>query len=748
MVINSRKKFALKLTLFLSLFFIFTPIQVHVLPEANDIFSFAVSANQQKQEATSQADTPGTNVLKSKEGGCSASPTSWGQCVVNAIGGAMINFAAFFTWSAGGALDLSIKWTVEKFGELMGGGLGITVNELWTLIRDVCNLAFVFGFIYLGIRTIFDPESAQVKRYLSRIIIGALLINFSLFFAKVIIDFSNMAGVQIYNAILTSNSSNPDATFSQIAFQSLGLVTIYGNEGITDALNEFMVGDKSFVFYLMASLFLLITAFVFLVAAILLAIRFVHLIFLMIASPVLFAAIVFPQTEKYSSDLWKKLINYSIFLPAYLLMIFISFKAIKNLGMGEDGSFSKALLSGENTLVSGNMDIVIKFIIIIFFMISSLSIAQKVGVYGADAAVKIGNNIRRGAQGYVGRGAVRAARLDKLAEKQDEMRKSDSKLARTGAFALRATGIDSVARSAKTAKFGSDESTVDVDKRNKEINRARAQDKQTRLANSSITSVAQSLEGGQTPNTSQTIAMERAVATSSNEQLLSLLKTHKGTPEYNMVVGNMTSSQFDNLMKAKPEDVDDTEKANLRKVRAEAINKKLVDVENAKRVAAGNTPDAKISDVIGKASGSDLEALNFENDVLANAGKLSNKQIDDMKGLTPTEKTALKAKRKEDIIAEANAGGHDDIFKRFKGAEAAKLPKEVLMGDGALKYLTPDILTKAIDNDDFTDNERSELKQKLLTKYSPNAGPQTPADKEKYRAFERFFRSPAGNNYA
>ncbi len=84
---------------------------------------------------------------------------------------------------------------------------GSTIDTMWTLIRDICNLAFIFGFIYVGIRTILDPDSVDPKRFLSKIIVGALLINFSLFFVKIIIDFSNFTALKIYTAMASESGS-------------------------------------------------------------------------------------------------------------------------------------------------------------------------------------------------------------------------------------------------------------------------------------------------------------------------------------------------------------------------------------------------------------------------------------------------------------------------------------------------------------------------------------------------------------
>ena len=122
-------------------------------------------------------------------------PDSSGSGVITTIGtflgNLILTVAAFFTWVAGMVLDSTLDNLVFGMGGIINdNGFGGAIDNTWKIIRDLSNLAFIFGFIYLGIRTIIDPASASVKRTLTQIIIAALLINFSLYIVKAIIDFS------------------------------------------------------------------------------------------------------------------------------------------------------------------------------------------------------------------------------------------------------------------------------------------------------------------------------------------------------------------------------------------------------------------------------------------------------------------------------------------------------------------------------------------------------------------------------
>lgn len=330
-----------------------------------------------------------------------------------------------FLWVGGTLLDTSLDKLVFGMGSYVnndvgvGKNLGIEISNAWRLIRDICNLAFIFGFVYIGIRTIIDPESASTKRFLSKIIIGALLINFSLFFVKFIVDFANFTAYQIYIAMVDTTRGG---TLAMTVADRMGIITFFSSSGNPNAFAQ-ITGPGTLWYFVLAGVFLFVVAFIFTAAALLLITRFVGIVLIMIGSPILFAATVFPQTEHYASEMWKKLISYAFFAPAFLLLILVSLTLINGFGVVPNGGngFANAFTNvktGANRI--GFFGVVLNFVVITFFFIQSLIIAQKMGVAGGDAAVSMGNKIRgnvqsaiggtaRGAGGAVGNTALRYA---------------------------------------------------------------------------------------------------------------------------------------------------------------------------------------------------------------------------------------------------------------------------------------------------------------------------------------------------
>ena len=109
-------------------------------------------------------------------------------------------------------LDIAISLTIINMGMVYEAGIGFGVQALWVVIRDILNILFIFGLIFIGIKTILNSEDSNTRRALGLLIVSALLINFSLFITLAIIDFSNVAAVQVYNQITNQGAGSVDVS--------------------------------------------------------------------------------------------------------------------------------------------------------------------------------------------------------------------------------------------------------------------------------------------------------------------------------------------------------------------------------------------------------------------------------------------------------------------------------------------------------------------------------------------------------
>jgi hypothetical protein len=654
-----------------------------------------------------------------------------------ALGNIMLNIASFFTWAGGVLLQYSVENFILKIGELIGNKapLGLMIGTLWGLVRDMCNLAFIFGFIYIGIRTIIDADDSNAKRMLASLIIGAVLINFSLYFTKVVIDVSNYTAVEIYDAVFTGDSK---ASLSTKFAQSVGLHAFYNPlEGKLLAQTAEKGGIS---FFFMASLFLMVAGFVFAAGGLLLIVRFVALVFIMIFSPILFAASVFPATSGYASKLWHQLINYAFFAPAYLVMLLISIKVVGALT--EQLNPTKTALNVAMTKGTvSTYGVIVVFIIGIMALIYSLKVAQQLGVAGADRTLAVGKNLRGRLQGAVGRNTV--GRVSNWALKKYE--KDDARIGqakgvrgavlRTIRGGLVMTGADeglrNTLKSGKTAKFGGSKSFEDNKKWNTERDAKRAQINE-------YDNFKKALKEGQADNASddKKIAMERAIADASIKYLEDLDQDDR-----KKIVKYMKQSQFDGLDKST--ELTDTDKRELHEAR-KANLEEIYKVEKEQ---------------LTKASVDNLNALGAKYlEKEEHAVRLNSSQMDDLKkNLTPTEFKNLSEARENALIklakGESVVSGKDTLTQEYltkqKPNDIAKLPSKVLVQMGAKIPITA--LSKISQEGTLNKQDQAAIRDKIseeLARVTAPGGQTDPGDIQRVQeTLDWLADSPLGKQF-
>ncbi|MBI5139582.1 hypothetical protein HZA26_03160, partial [Candidatus Nomurabacteria bacterium] len=129
--------------------------------------------------------------------GCSSIVTSsFDGCI------ARLFYIIFYTIPSG------ILGIVARFFDMMlaltlGGFLyeSSFTNDAWVVVRDLSNIFFILVLLYIAVKVILNLGGHDVKKMISQVVIMALLINFSMFFTKVVIDASNILALIFYNKI-------------------------------------------------------------------------------------------------------------------------------------------------------------------------------------------------------------------------------------------------------------------------------------------------------------------------------------------------------------------------------------------------------------------------------------------------------------------------------------------------------------------------------------------------------------------
>jgi hypothetical protein len=304
-----------------------------------------------------------------------------------------------------------VSWVTGKLGEIMNWTIEFfildmstyinqidAIDSLWQILRDLGNIVFIFLILYAAISLILGSDR-NVREILPRIIVVALLVNFSLFVAQFVIDTSNLFALQIYENISVSGIDDTSGVnLSNAIANQVNLSSVSGGgglEAIQDSMNEDV---RVTVLYLMSAVVVGILGFVFAAFAALVTIRFFVLILLMIGSPIAFIALALPEADL-GENWFEWLIGQSFFAPAMMLMLYITLVLGKS--MKESSLFSGSNLAEAISQPGGNIDILIFYALMVGMLIASLIVAKQMGAVGADKAVSTGKSIRDWGQAKV-----------------------------------------------------------------------------------------------------------------------------------------------------------------------------------------------------------------------------------------------------------------------------------------------------------------------------------------------------------
>lgn len=291
--------------------------------------------------------------------------------------------------------DFSVNYFIIGFGDqFVNYNVGSTVDDLWSTVRDIFNLTFIFGLVYIGFKMILDSSDSSARKMLVSLIAAALLINFSLFITKFIVDFSNIAAFQVYKAF----SGSADGTFS-ITEGFMNLMGIRSLIGVTYV--ESGAGGYQYIIGLLVVF--LVLAYVFLAGAIMIIVRFALLTIYMIFSPVMFLGWVFPSMKGKSSEYWSGFLGQAFFAPAFIFMLYLSYKVADSYKFGQksfEHLFNASEGRGVLTPTIGGIDPTVPyFAMVIVFLVASIVVAKKMGAHGASVAVSTGKHMAGRAAG-------------------------------------------------------------------------------------------------------------------------------------------------------------------------------------------------------------------------------------------------------------------------------------------------------------------------------------------------------------
>lgn len=325
------------------------------------------------------------------------------QAAIASVGDVIVSMFGIVLYITNEIFNFVVTWSIRDFSDLANMD---AVKDAWRAVRDITNIFFIFVLLYIAIGTMFQLFGA--KQLLTRVIIVALLINFSAVLPKVVIDASNLLALEFYDRIgdgTTAGTGAPDIT--KVIVQNLGF--FHASSDSTTNQDKQSVLPRNTHLAIIVSIFgkiilILTTAFLLAAAAWMFIWRTVVLLFIIILSPIAIFAAILPKTKKHFDDWLDRLINESFFAPAYLFMLYISVSVIKGINLSDTGSnepqsklgyFFSAIGQNPADLIGWDViKVALNFVIIIFFLASSLIIARSMGNKAAAQVSGWGKSLR------------------------------------------------------------------------------------------------------------------------------------------------------------------------------------------------------------------------------------------------------------------------------------------------------------------------------------------------------------------
>lgn len=348
-------------------------------------------------------------------------------CVLLDIMNWLLKLSAFFLYNMALLFETAIDYSLNIRDLLESLPI---VNIGWAMFRDLANLTFIFILLYAAINIILGTNGYNVKSILTKIILVAVFINFSLFFTKIVVDLSNIAALQFYAKLAEGSKPGPDGSTGITGglMTSLGLTKFYkssnteirfDSDGKAAKPKDALYNDQYWasnvwnviLVAIMATTFFILTGFVLGAAAIMFVIRSAVLMFLMLLSPLAFAAVVIPGMSN-QFETWKKsLFNQAFFAPIYMALFYTVVVGMRGWGSAQKG---KGLDFDNFVFATGGwIEVLFSFTIIIILMFGCLYIAEMYGAKGSKFASKWGKSIAMAPLNWATAGAKRAGNYTK-----------------------------------------------------------------------------------------------------------------------------------------------------------------------------------------------------------------------------------------------------------------------------------------------------------------------------------------------
>ena len=329
--------------------------------------------------------------------------STWVGCFGRIVYYMVFKPTAFVFAKTGLLLDFAVGYSVRD-----SSYRSVFVAEGWKIVRDLCNMLFIFVLMYIAVGTILDLHGFSTKKMLVNVIIVGLLINFSLFAVQVVIDASNILTRIFYNSqtivigptvngvVQGQTDENGDLKLSEaivakinpqnLIFQADQVTDIGNSSSSTQQISSSGVSAWTFLLVtILASIVNIVGLLTFLSCSLIFVSRVVGLWLAMIFAPLAFFSLTVPALEGIPMVGWNKWLpdtmRMAFLAPIFVFFMYLIVKFLET-GLG----LTQAINATKMDFVLG---IFVPFIFIMVLLTKAKSIAH-------DFSGEIGQSITKG----------------------------------------------------------------------------------------------------------------------------------------------------------------------------------------------------------------------------------------------------------------------------------------------------------------------------------------------------------------
>ncbi len=288
--------------------------------------------------------------------------------------------------------------------------LGVdAVTRGWAMVRDLANMFFIVILLIIAFATILGIEKYNYKKWLPKLILMAVLINFSKMICGLLIDVAQVVMLSFVNSFKTIGGTN--------IVHMLGITEWQKFRG-GGTMDELGVSNWEILgAYALAAIYVVISIVVIGTMMLVLAMRIIMIWIYVILSPLAFLMQSFPGGQGYAGKWWTQFTQNLVVGPVLAFFIWLSFSVVTF-----DVTGTKVLGDNQPPLdPSGDMsedgfgkgDLMIQFIVSIGLLIGGLKVSQEIGGAAGSIAGKGMarlNKMSVGAQNFAKRKSLDAAK--------------------------------------------------------------------------------------------------------------------------------------------------------------------------------------------------------------------------------------------------------------------------------------------------------------------------------------------------